>query len=239
MSGLSMKEYSMIRTRKGIVGLWILGAIALGATLFGAGCGSDSGKKIATPDDDAPLISTLVPTRTVAADTVQVIGSGFGVAQDVGMVTFAGAADSRIGAAVVSWSDSEIRALVPTDAVDGAVLVVLGSAASNGVPFSKAERLISYTDDLIPLFQVKGCADCHGGTNNLYLDSATSATSGESDHGPVVLRRDGPHSILYLKVTANPPFGGRMPPGCSGQVCVSAADARMISDWIDQGTRDN
>lgn len=319
----------MIRLCERALRLFFLGTLAIGPAFLGAGCGSDSGKKVVPSDEIAPLISALVPDsgavgdtigvlgadfgatqgesrvrfgaveattsvwsdtridaivpdgavsgnvqvvvhgvasngkpfqigsappppvitidrlvppRTVAADTVRVIGSGFGASQGPGQVTFAGAADSRLGASIVSWTETEIRALVPSGAADGAVLVVIGAGSSNGVTFSAAERLISYADDLIPLFESKGCIDCHSGpfaTNNLRLESAGTATSGDSDHGPVVRPRDGRSSILYLKVTANPPFGVRMPQGCSGQVCVSADAIRMISDWIDQGARDN
>lgn len=191
------------------------------------------------PPPPAITIDRLVPTRTVVADTIRVVGTGFGDSQTTGRITFAGDGGARVDASVLAWSATEIRVLVPAAAVDGPVLVSRGGGESNGATFSKAERLISYVDDLLPLFNVKGCVDCHGGTNNLHLESAKAATSGESDHGPVVIPRDGEHSILYLKVTANPPFGSRMPLGCNGQVCVSAADARMITDWIDQGARDN
>jgi hypothetical protein len=184
-------------------------------------------------------IDQLIPARTVAADTVRVVGSGFGATPGTGQVTFAAASQARVVATALSWSDTEIRVLVPADAVDGSVLVVTDAASSNGVDFSKAPRLISYTNDLLPLFHVKGCDGCHGGTNNLFLESAKSALSGESDHGPVILPRDGAHSILYLKVTSNPPFGSQMPLGCSDPVCVSAAEGLMITDWIDQGARDN
>ncbi len=187
-------------------------------------------------------IDRLVPARTVAADTVNVVGLGFGETQGTGRVTFAGPAGARIEAPVLSWNATEIRVLVPGDVVDGPVLVAVGGGSSNGATFARAPRLISYTIDLIPLFQVKGCVDCHSGPaaqNDLHLDSAKAVMSGESFHGPVVLRRDGAHSILYLKTTANAPFGSRMPLGCSGPGCVSAADGLMITDWIDQGTRDN
>jgi hypothetical protein len=191
------------------------------------------------PPPPTITIDRLVPARTVTADTVRVVGTGFGDAQGAGRITFAGAGGTRVDATVLAWGATEIHVLVPTSAADGSVIVSRGGGESNGATFSKAERLISYVDDLLPLFNVKGCADCHGGTNNLYLDSAKAALSGESNHGPVVIPRDGEHSILYTKVTSNPPFGSRMPLGCNGQVCVSAADALMITDWIDQGARDN
>jgi hypothetical protein len=184
-------------------------------------------------------IDRLIPARTVVADTVNVVGSGFGATQETGQVTFAGPAGARIEATVLAWSETEIRVLVPGGIADGFVLVAVGGTPSNGATFSPAPRLISYTDDLVPLFHAKGCISCHGGQNNLHLDSAKAAVSGESDHGPVVLVRDGANSILYLKTTATPPFGDRMPLGCSGQVCVSAADGLLITDWIDQGARDN
>jgi hypothetical protein len=205
---------------------------------------ADGGKRLTEPGSPNPpgnpVIERLIPTRTIVADTVRVAGSGFGTEPANGAVTFAGET-GRIAAVVLTWSDAEITVLVPAATVSGPVSVRTGAVDGNGKAFSVAPNLISYMNDLIPLLTEKGCVDCHSGSfgeGSLRLESVADVLRGDSAHGPVVRRRDGPGSILVRKVLANPPFGSRMPLGCTG-ACLSDLQILVISDWIDQGTRDN
>jgi hypothetical protein len=205
---------------------------------------ADGGKRLIDPESSnppgTPVIHRLTPTRTIVADTVRVEGSGFGAEAANGSVTFAG--DSgRVTAGSLTWSDSTIIVLVPPAAVSGPVSVRSGAEEGAGKAFSVAPRLISYMNDLIPLLSKKGCIDCHSGpfgTNDLRLESVADILRGDSFNGPVVSRRNGPGSIIVRKVSANPPFGRRMPLGCTG-ACLTDEEALSISDWIDQGTREN
>lgn len=76
-----------------------------------------------------PLVTTVLPGEAMAGEEVRVIGSGFGSVQATSSLTIGNAAVSQI----VSWSDTEIRALVPSTAVTGAVqATVNGVSSTNG-----------------------------------------------------------------------------------------------------------
>ena len=218
---------------------WILLPV-LGLTTVLA-CGRDGGSRPAAPQ--APpagdvVITRLIPARTVVADTVVIRGTGFGAT--AGTASFAGPGGSRRNAQIVSWSDTQLRVLVPDSAADGPVGVHAGSLDSNTLGFSVAPRLISFVNDLVPqifgIGSASACVGCHGGTNNLYLDSAQSLMQGTSLHGPVVIRRDSAASIIVQKVSSNPPFGAQMP---FGGTPLNDAEILLLSDWIDQGARNN
>jgi hypothetical protein len=183
------------------------------------------------------VITQLIPTRTVVGDTVVIRGSGFGTT--AGSATFAGSGGSPVDAQIVSWSETETKVLVPADAADGPVAVHNGGSDSNAQSFSVAPRLISYVNDLVPQIFGNlrvGCTACHGGQNNLFLDTAQTLMQGNSLHGPVVIPRDSAGSVILQKVTSNPPFGVQMP---QGGTPLSDVQLLLLSDWIDQGARDN
>ncbi|MFN8547367.1 MAG: hypothetical protein U0527_05195 [Candidatus Eisenbacteria bacterium] len=192
------------------------------------------------------VLARLLPARTVAGDTVRVVGSELG--DEPGEVRFT-ASSGEATATVVSWSASEARVLVPNLAVDGPVKVRKGTTDSNGLAFSVAPRLISFRQDLSapgkPL-QHGGCQSCHfcaggvGGSGGFcliesgnQLDVQEVLTSG--DHGPNVIPRDSANSNLVRKLLPSPPFGDRMPQGGA----LRADEIQLIQDWIDQGARDN
>jgi hypothetical protein len=202
---------------------------------------ADGGTKLVEPASSGSTVTRLVPARTVRGDTVRVEGSGFGADEASSAVLFAGAIFWRTAAVALSWSASSVTVLVPADAVSGTVSVRVGDVEGSGIPFSVAPRLVSYAGDLLPVFTEKGCVDCHSGDfpeAHLHLDSAAGVMRGDSDHGPVVISRDGSGSILVLKISSGPPFGSRMPLGCT-QACLDEAGILEVSDWIDQGARDN
>lgn len=105
---------------------------------------------------------------------------------------------------------------------------------------------VSFAADVLPIFtnpavNPNACTNCHGGTNNLFLDSHAGVMSGTSFNGPVIIPGDPDNSILYRKVNCwgqtgyclndEPmPFGG--PP-------LSAEQIQIIHDWINQGALDN
>ncbi len=211
--------------------------------VFGLAC-ADGGKKVTEPGSpnpgERPKIDRLIPSRTVIADTVRVEGSNFGAVAVDGEITFAGGS-RRIAGAAVAWSDSAITVLVPAGTLNGAVSVRTNAGEGNGKAFSIAPSRVTYSNDLLPLLNGKGCVDCHSGdfaTNNLRLESVPDILRGDSAHGPAVIRRNGPASLIVRKVSPDPPFGQRMPLGCTG-VCLSEEQILLLSDWIDQGARDD
>ena len=78
-----------------------------------------------------PAITALVPPEASVGDTIDVQGSAFGEEQVAGYHVTLGALDM----AIVSWSDTLIRAIVPSGALDGDV-VVHTRLDSNGMPLN-------------------------------------------------------------------------------------------------------
>jgi hypothetical protein len=78
-----------------------------------------------------PLILDLVPPEGCVGSSVSVNGLTFGSSQGTSIVTFNG-----IPANVTGWSSTSIRAIVPTGATTGPVVVTVRGQASNGVPFT-------------------------------------------------------------------------------------------------------
>lgn len=78
-----------------------------------------------------PRLDEITPRDGAAGTVVTFSGSGFGDDQRDGWVSFAGAPGQ-----VVSWSDAEIRVLVPRDAIAGYAGVVAHGLSSNGVFFA-------------------------------------------------------------------------------------------------------
>ena len=76
-----------------------------------------------------PAISGLNPTSGTSGTVVTITGSNLG--GSVGVVTFGGQS-----AAINSWSDSSIQAVVPGNAATGNVVVTAGALSSNGVAFT-------------------------------------------------------------------------------------------------------
>jgi RHS repeat-associated protein len=75
-----------------------------------------------------PQIAGLSPTRGAVGMLVQINGSGFGAAEGSSRVVF----NNNATATVLSWSNTQIVAEVPTTASTGPVTVVEGGVTSNG-----------------------------------------------------------------------------------------------------------
>ena len=73
-----------------------------------------------------PFITGLVPSSGPVGTQVQINGSGFGNTQAGSTISITG-----VNASVVSWSDTQILATVPSTARSGAVQVTVSGVASN------------------------------------------------------------------------------------------------------------
>jgi hypothetical protein len=76
-------------------------------------------------------VDSTFPTWGPVGGQIRVQGEGFGNSQNGGSLAFNG-----VTASVVSWSDTQITAAVPSGAVTGPVTVSTGGFASNGVNFT-------------------------------------------------------------------------------------------------------
>ncbi len=102
---------------------------------------------------------------------------------------------------------------------------------------------ISFSADIAPLIVGNSClrSGCHGGgssSGGLSLGAAsyTDIENGTGNNGAIVVVGDASTSNLYLKLTASPPFGSRMP---LGSASLSTTSLDKIKDWINQGAKDN
>jgi len=108
---------------------------------------------------------------------------------------------------------------------------------------------VSWRRDIAPMFlrDQAGCAQCHdpGRTNpigvqlsGLDLSSLNSTREGGARSGGTIVVAGSPcQSVLYLKLLAGPPFGGRMP--LDGPPYLSTVELDLVHDWIAEGARDN
>ncbi len=78
-----------------------------------------------------PQISSLSPNYGAPSALVHITGTNFGATQGNGTITTGGAPTY-----VVSWSDTAIAILVPSDAATGNIVVHADGQASNGVAFT-------------------------------------------------------------------------------------------------------
>ena len=77
-----------------------------------------------------PQVSNVSPVSGSADTQVQITGSNFGATQGTSTVTFGGRT-----ATIVTWSDTQITAKVPSLAISGAVVVRVGGVSSSGTLF--------------------------------------------------------------------------------------------------------
>lgn len=215
-----------------------LAVVLVLSVVLAAGC-SDSGDSPTGPDPDpgpggdVPELETLVPGRTFAGDTLRILGSGFGAEADEESVLFSAGGGARATAEILAWSDLEVRVLVPEDAVTGPVVVTRAGEESEALSFTVVAP-VSLQVDVRPIFQQRGCLSCHGGTNGLELSTHAGILAG-GIRGPAVVPRRGAESLLVMAMRGQ----GGVPQMPFGSPPMPEAEILLISDWIDQGARDN
>lgn len=109
---------------------------------------------------------------------------------------------------------------------------------------------VSFAIDIVAGIFSPQAADCHkchtpDGETPLGLeiggldltDHASLMVGGTVSRADIVIPGRPCDSVLWQKVTAGPPFGGRMP--LSGPPFLSPEQIRLIRDWIAEGARDN
>jgi hypothetical protein len=202
--------------------------------LAGIGGCTDMGIDVAVPDS-APAITAIQPDSVFAGDTLKIVGTNFGATQGSSVVSVGG----TIADTIYLWSGVEIDVKVPASAVTGNVRVTVGGATSNAPAFKMRGAIVSsvsFSNDVLPVFQSNGCTRCHGGTNNLFVDSYQHLMLGTSLHGPVVTSGNGEGSVIIKKLRGTAGFGSQMPFG--GQPLPDST-INKISLWITQGALNN
>src|SRR5258708_39866656 len=105
--------------------------------------------------------------------------------------------------------------------LSGVMLAAAGFAAADEPRFEK---------DVLPIL-TNYCFTCHGQSSpKLGLDLRTAASALKGSHnGPVIVKGDPEHSLLWRKVTSR-----EMPPAIYGQK-IPDADLDIIKRWIAAG----
>ncbi len=195
--------------------------------------GTDPKPSVQTPD--APTLTQVFPDSGFAGDTVTIHGTKFGALQGNSIVKFGSVAATEI----LTWQDTIIAVKIPAAASGTiSITVIAGESESNSVQFTVLSPVtqISFANDVEPLFASFGCTSCHGGTNNLYVDSYAHLMAGTSLHGPVVTPGNGEGSVIIQKLRGTASFGVRMPQGGS---YLPDSSIGKISTWITQGAHNN
>ena len=201
------------------------------------GASPDTGPETDGEPTSGAEIRELVPARTIAGDSVRVVGSGFGATPEGATLRFAGSKPSGGPAApALAWTDGEIIVQVPGGAVTGRVRFERGAEAVSGPVFDVAPRRVTYSGDLVPVLEAFGCASCHGGSGNLDVRPWAALMTGDSDHGPVVVPRRSGSSLLVERLRPETSPTLRMP---QGGPYLDAGEILLFADWIDQGAQND
>jgi hypothetical protein len=135
--------------------------------------------------------------------------------------------------------------LVPFILAIVVALVIAGCADRGSNPVSTDQSAppppvtqsgsVSFQSQIKPIFLRYGCASCHGGSGGLFVQTVAQILQGGVD-GPGVISGKADASIIIKKLSANPPFGDRMP---QGGPYLPDSTMQVIKDWINQGAKDN
>ncbi len=104
--------------------------------------------------------------------------------------------------------------------------------AAESTPTSASGAMVSFTDDILPLFESR-CMKCHGQERieeGLSLRTYTDMMAG-SKNGAVVLPGNASNSLL-AQLISNQKMPKRGPK-------LTASQVQLIIDWINQGALDN
>ena len=205
-------------------------SIFIVTALFFSACEDQGTAPVISPD---PSISGINPSAALAADTITISGSNFSTA---------GSGKVKIGSdsvAIISWSDTQIKAVIPSSASAGSKSVIV---TSNGKTSStKTLKVISIADivkfssGVKPLITLYNCASCHPGNGGFSVASYATIMAGGS-HGSTVVPGNGAGSNIVKKLLGTAGFGSRMP---QGEAPMTGTEIQMIADWIDQGAKNN
>jgi RHS repeat-associated protein len=115
-----------------------------------------------------PIVTGLVPASGLTGTQVQVNGTGFGATQGSSSVTF-----NNVAASVVSWSNTQITAVVPATAISGPVQVTEGGVSGNASVYFN-----------IPAPKITGFSPTIGGVGNPVTITGTGfqSTQGSSSY---------------------------------------------------------
>ena len=128
-----------------------------------------------------------------------------------------------------------------------AFLGLVGQDSSSKKPQAVTGANLSFKADVFPIVQ-KYCLPCHAeesyNPSQLSLDTYELLMKG-GKHGPPIVPGKPEESIMFKKLSPDPPFGDPMPlkvrrrKNPSQQKKLTEEEIRSITEWIKQGAPDN
>ena len=130
----------------------------------------------------------------------------------------------------------------------GLLLLVAGTIRSENPAMSaKGKDSVSFKADIFPVIKSR-CLPCHAEDNynpsELSMDSYSDLMGG-GKHGKSIVPGKSKESPLVQKLKENPPFGDRMPLNRKKTIeegkakWLSPEEIQRITQWIDEGAKDN
>ncbi len=208
------------------------------------GC-SDSGTNPPTGSGNKPPVLAAIGSKNATAGITLAFGvsasdaDGFmPVLTTSALPAGASFMDNGNGTANFSWTP-----IVSQVGVTSIKFYATDSIATDSETVSiTVAQTVSFLNNVKDILSIR-CATsgCHGlgsSQSNFTMGNVTWAEirNGAGNNGPVLVAGNASASNLYLKTTANPPFGNRMP---NGGTPLSTADQNAIRDWINQGALNN
>jgi len=129
----------------------------------------------------------------------------------------------------------------------GAVVTFMVLGLVVALAQEKKTGSVSFKEDVFPVVK-KHCLPCHAEDNfnpsELSLDSYALMIQG-GKNGTLVVAGKAGESLLIKKLGEKPPFGDRMPLNKKQVISegkakyLSDSELNIISEWINQGAKDN
>ena len=120
-------------------------------------------------------------------------------------------------------------------------IIIAGCSDKGNNPVSSAQsppsqtQEVSFKNQVVPFFVNYGCDGCHGENGGLDVQTVTQLLRG-GIHGPAIAAGKADSSIIVKKLSADPPFGDRMP---RGGPYLADSTIQILKTWINQGAKDN
>jgi len=153
----------------------------------------------------APVITSVSPTSGAYGTAVTVTGTGFGITQGSGTVSFNGTVITP-----TTWLLSTITFKIPTGATSGNVVVTVGSQPSNGAAFTVLPISVSLAPTTANVIANTGLALAATVQNDVQTQGVTFSLAGAGCSGATcgtLASQSSPYTIGYIAPSSvpNPP----------------------------------
>ena len=247
---------SFLYSRRGTIGFVknISITAAFVGLFFGAlpGC-TDQG----TAPLSLPVILSVTPDSAAVGDTIRIAGKNFGSNKGTSVLTIGGRTIPDAG--IISWSDIEIKSVIPPGVVNTAIVIMVNGASSNTKSYpikGFVAGSLSFALEVHPILlancAISGCHVPPSPTGGFDQTTFASIRAGGATFGVhAVTPGDSSSSssdvhvgsgIMKMLRDVNNPYGSgfRMP--LSGRYATTGLPDSLIvkiGTWIAQGAQNN